>query len=356
MKLDQILDLDQLEQEIADGYVSRRHHPEFPELTILNYTDRAQFDQHWNDTTRRTRGIIHDATGEVLALPFAKFFNYGQGDAQYDLDAPIVGAFDKLDGSLGIGYQAPDGSYRIATRGSFDSEQARHANAWIAAHPRSSAAKALVRSVDAIATPLFEIIYPDNRIVVDYEGRDEVVFLGHVDRLPSLAGDFLPSSRLASVPNPLTLRDVLALPPRDNAEGWVVWLDRTTAVKIKYERYVELHRAISNMTPKEVWRQLRAGTFDEFAAALPDEFHDWAKEQRKELVAEFGDINFAASLLTHKLMVFRHEAFGGRPRRELAEWVKTNAPAELRGLVFGKLDGKDMSDSIWRMLEPKAAA
>lgn len=349
MKLDQIIDLDKLEREIADGYVSRRHHPEFPDLAILNYTDRAQFDQHWNETTRRTRGVIHDGTGEILALPFAKFFNYGQGDAQYDLDAPIVGAFDKLDGSLGIGYRAPDGSYRIATRGSFDSEQARHANAWLAANPDSMAALELRDCLRSTTTPLFEIIYPENRIVVDYQGRDELVFLGEVDRM-SATGKFFPNWT-RDTPNVVSLRDVLALPPRDNAEGWVVWLDRTTAVKIKYEKYVELHRAISNMTPKEAWRQLRAGTFDEFAEALPDEFHDWAKGIRDELEAEHRVLRELADGVTRDLLEANLP-----DRRAQAEWVKAHMTADYRGLVFGTLDGKDISDSIWRMLEPKAVA
>jgi len=357
MKLDQIIDLADLQQELQAGYVTERKHPEFPELSILNYTDRAQFDQHWTPVTRRTRGlIVNNMTNEILALPFAKFFNYGQGDAQYNLDAPIVGAFDKLDGSLGVGYRAPDGSYRIATRGSFDSEQARHANAWLAANPQSKAAALLSDAIGAVTTPLFEIIYPDNRIVVDYQGRDEVVFLGHVDRLPMFYGQFYPELELAHESDPLTLREVLALPPRDNAEGWVVWLDRTTAVKIKYEKYVDLHRAISNMTPKEAWRQLRAGTFDEFAEALPDEFHDWAKGVEQELMDEFEAAWGEASSRTHELRLFHNEVVGGRPRRELAEWVKREVRPEARGLVFGMLDGKDMSDSIWRMLEPKAAA
>lgn len=353
MKLDQILNLDELEVELQAGYVSERKHPEFPELSILNYTDRCQFDAHWTPVTRCTRGIIfNNGTNEILALPFAKFFNYGQGDAQYDLDAPIVGAFDKLDGSLGIGYRAPDGSYRIATRGSFDSEQARHANAWLAANPDSMAALQLRDCIPALITPLFEIIYPENQIVVDYQGRDEVAFLGGVDRLTA-AGKFFPSFNLSADESVVTLRDVLALPPRDNAEGWVVWLDRTTAVKIKYERYVELHRAISNMTPKEAWRQLRAGTFEEFAEALPDEFHDWAKGIEQELTTEFEAAWSEAASETHRLRLFHNEVTGGRPRRELAEWVKREVRPEVRGLVFGMLDHKDMSDSIWRTLEPK---
>src|SRR5690606_33026673 len=88
----------------------------------------------------------------------------------------------------------------------------------------------------------------------------------------------------------LTLRDVLSAPPRDNAEGYVIWLDERTAIKFKYEAYMALHRIVSNLTVKEVWRQLRDGTFEEFAAALPDEFHDWAKREQGVLVGDYDEV------------------------------------------------------------------
>ena len=175
MKLDQIVDIRELEAEIASGYIGRRTHPKFPNLTTVGYTDRCQFDNHWTPTTRACRGIIYEAdTLEVLARPFAKFFNYGQdADAQYDLDAPILGAYNKWDGSLGIRYNRPDGRVAIATRGSFDSEQARHATALAWRMGWEPLAPGM--------TLLYEIIYPTNRIVIDYGNKDALEYLGAVD-------------------------------------------------------------------------------------------------------------------------------------------------------------------------------
>jgi RNA ligase len=342
MRIEDLLDTDQLATEIDAGYVTERAHPEFPELRILNYTDRCQFDGHWTAVTRQTRGVIYNAdTREVLARPFAKFYNYGDvaNTGDLDLDAPILGACDKWDGSLGIRYQRPDGRYAIATRGSFASEQAEHATALLNDNPG-----AFVEPV-AGETDLFEIIYPGNRIVLDYDGMDALVWLGTVE---NATGAFMPVVR-ESDPIVGTLRDVLALPDRENAEGWVVWLDHTRAVKIKQTDYLDLHRVVSHLTVKEVWRQLRAGTFEAFAEALPDEFHTWAVDTAGPLRQAFESTEARAHILLRQMPDYPD-------RKSQALWIQANAPVEYRGFLFGLLDGRDITDGIWKLIEPRGDA
>lgn len=333
-----IVDLEDLEQEIAAGYINRRTHPEFPELALVGYSDRAQFDNHWTPTVRACRGIIYRTdTLEVLARPFAKFFNYGQNvdeGTQYDLDAPIVGAFNKWDGSLGIGYTRPDGRFAIATRGSFDSEQARHATARVASYGKA---------IPGI-TWLFEIIYPDNRIVLDYGDRDELVHLGCVE---IASGMYLPPMDWEGESYGDTLREVLAQPPRPNAEGFVAWIDAHTAVKFKQDDYLALHRVISNLTVKEVWRQLRAGTYQEFATALPDEFHDWAKRTANGLADRHLTVKAEVDALLDVVL-----DLADADRKSQALFLKKNGRPDLIGFVFSKLDGRDITDAVWRAVEP----
>lgn len=177
MKLHNLIDTAMLANEIDSGYVTERYHPEFGELAILNYTDKAQFDSHWNSVTKVTRGLIYNRkTGEVVARGLPKFFNYGDEahTGQLDPDTPILGAYEKWDGSLGIRYRKPDGTFAIATRGSFMSVQALHATELLESDP-----SACVHPVDGV-TDLFEIIFPENRIVVDYGGMDELIHLGRM--------------------------------------------------------------------------------------------------------------------------------------------------------------------------------
>jgi RNA ligase len=342
--LDQIVDLADLEREVAAGYINRRYHPEFPGLALVGYSDRAQFDNHWTPTVRACRGIIYRTdTLEVLARPFAKFFNYGQNvdeGTQYDLDVPIVGAFNKWDGSLGIGYTRPDGRFAIATRGSFDSEQARHATARITQMQLLEGQ--LLTEVKV--TPLYEIIYPDNRIVLDYGDRDELVFLGcvHIE-----TGTYETPLDWHKEGFGATLREVLAQPPRPNAEGFVAWIDAHTAVKFKQDDYLALHRVISNLTVKEVWRQLRAGTYQEFATALPDEFHDWAKRTANGLADRHLAIKAEVDALLDVVL-----DLADADRKSQALFLKKNGRPDLIGFVFSKLDGRDITDAVWRAVEP----
>ena len=194
MKLSDIIDTGVLEDEIRAGYVSRRYHPEFSELAILNYTDKCQFDQHWNDVTLQTRGLIYNTeTGEVVARALPKFFNYGDEahTGRLDLDAPILGAFNKWDGSLGIVYERPDGKLAVATRGSFSSDQALHATELLQRDAYFGFREWAYLRVLESNTPVLEIVYPENRIVLDYGDRDELVLLGLMD---NLSGAFTPNA------------------------------------------------------------------------------------------------------------------------------------------------------------------
>lgn len=349
MQLSEIVDIGMLANEIDAGYVTERYHPEFGELAILNYTDKAQFDRHWTNVTRVTRGLIYNRkTGEVVARGLPKFFNYGDEEhtGQLAPDMPILSAHDKIDGSLGIGYMRPDGRAAIATRGSFSSEQALHATAIMSVEERV----AIRLGAREGKTHLWEIIYPENRIVLDYGDRDELVHLGAVHVATGSFGavmtgldDFLPADRA-------TLRDVLEREPRKNAEGYVIWLSPTQAVKLKQDDYKALHRIVSNLTVKEVWRQLRDGTFQEFAEALPDEFHEWAKREQEALAMEFDALEVEAGDM---LIDMRNAAGWIATRKDQALWIQRNVRPKIRGLVFSLLDGKDLAPAIWRMVEPK---
>lgn len=190
-KLSEILSLDELQEAVRNGYISERFHPAHQELAILNYTEKAAYEKHWNDSTLTCRGLIYNVlTEEVLARPFKKFFNWDEPQAPgINWDAPLYHVANKEDGSLGIIFETPYGigegewtTLQVATRGSFVSEQAEHANAWL--RDGNGSGKFLAWAwdrIDAGYTPLVEIIYAENRIVLDYGSRDELIPLGSVE-------------------------------------------------------------------------------------------------------------------------------------------------------------------------------
>ena len=164
-----------------------QNHPTLP-LNILNYTDKTTYERRWNNVTTHCRGlIVNTDTDEVIARGPRKFFNYGEPSAtEYPLDT-LVRLTRKEDGSLGIiwGYDddaADTSHWGYATRGSFTSEQALHATENMHEVVPDSIPQWEARNTTAID----EIVYPENRIVLDYGGRDENIPLGEVDNRSGL--------------------------------------------------------------------------------------------------------------------------------------------------------------------------
>lgn len=316
-------------------------------LRILNYSDAALYTPGaWDSLAVRTcRGMIVDADWNIIARPWAKFFNHGQAEAgDLDLSAPVE-VTDKVDGSLGIIHRALNGQPRVASRGSFESDQAIHATAVLHARYPNLA------SLDSV-TPLVEIIYPANRIVCDYGDLDDLVLLGGV---VIATGEYLSPIHAAVAcawPGPITqvfeydtLRDALAAPDRPGMEGLCVrYLNENRIVKVKQEDYVRLHRIVTGLSERTVWEHMSAGkALHDLLGPLPDELHDWTRGVWHRLAAAVDEIHTKAQRIHAEIM----PAPG---RKEYAE-AAMRYP-DVRPYLFNLLDGKDPRPSILRTLKP----
>lgn len=163
----------QLNQLIADNYINVNKHPT-ADLYIYNYTAKAQYDSVWNEWTLACRGLILDGDFKIVARPFQKFFNLGEHENQV-IPNESFEVFEKMDGYLGILYWL-DNKPHIATRGSFASEQALVATEML--HTQYAD---VISLLEKSKTYLFEIIYPENRIVLDYVNERKLVLLAIVD-------------------------------------------------------------------------------------------------------------------------------------------------------------------------------
>ncbi|GAB3436959.1 RNA ligase [Flindersiella endophytica] len=346
MKLDGLFEALDLKSAVDEGFVRVQRHPELP-LLIYNYTEHTQYERAWTSVTTQCRGLIADEQGQIVARPWAKFFNYGeQAEVQLDLDAPVE-VTDKLDGSLGILYRAGDG-WAIATRGSFASEQALHAT-------KVLRDKYAAFEPPAGHTVLFEIVYPGNRIVVDYMGLDDLLLLGSVD---IETGQTFGPGEVPGWPGPRTdvlsartLAEALAMPARDNAEGVVVRFPGTgVQVKIKLAAYVALHRLVTGLNARVVWERLGAGeTAAEICEKLPDEFHAWVRDLAGELDSAAAEILSNATDEHTALLARLGDGFS---RKDYAMQAQRSP---LRGWLFMLLDGKDPMPKIWASIKPSGA-
>lgn len=320
-------------------------------LRILNYTDAALYTPGaWdNPAVRVCRGIIVDQDWNVRARPWAKFFNHGQAEAgDLDLTAPVE-VTDKLDGSLGIIHRTLSGAQRVASRGSFESDQAIHATSVLNARYPDLA------SIDSI-TPLVEIIYPANRIVVDYGDADDLVLLGGV---VIETGEYLgPADTMAYVAwmgptakvfEYATLRDALAADDRAGMEGLCVrYLAEPRIVKVKQDDYVRLHRIVTGLSERAVWQHMVDGKMiGDLLGPLPDELHDWTRDVWKRIDLEACSMEARARDAHH--LILDALPFGWT-RGEYAEQAKQHAP--LTPYLFQLLDGRDPRVSILKTLKP----
>jgi RNA ligase len=335
VKLGDLIGERALAEAIADGFVRRQVHPTMP-LAILN-----------------CRGLIYNAdSGAIVARPFGKFFNYGEhDDAALSLTEPVA-ITDKMDGSLAIVYRGTDGLLAVATRGSFASEQAVHATRVLRErYPDYEPPEGF--------TELFEIVYPGNRIVLDYGATDDLFYLGSVDIATGRTFGPYPPGTVACngkgwtgprtrVFDGRTLADALAMPPRPNAEGIVVHYHRSDVrVKIKQDDYVALHRLITGMNARVVWERIGAGeTANQVCAGIPEEFWPWVREVGGELVREKNRIIDAATAEHTRILAGLPD---GWTRKDYA-MIAGRSPH--RAWLFNLLDERDPSAGIWRTLKP----
>ncbi|BCY14701.1 RNA ligase [Actinoplanes sp. L3-i22] len=341
--LHEVFDPVKLAEAVGNGLIRTQRHPSLP-FTIYNYTEACQYSGAWSPVTLACRGLIVHESGHIAARVMNKFFNHSEPSAPVLDAAAAVTVTDKVDGSLGIVYH--DGSgWAVATRGSFASDQARHATNLL----RTRYAEFVP---PAGLTVLVEIIYPDNRIVVDYRGLDDLVLLGAVEiatgrshgpeAVPDWPGPVVETFGYA------TLAEALAAPPRDGREGLVVHFTAADQrVKIKYADYVRLHRLVTGLTPRTVWEILATGgDLDPMLAPLPDEFHVWASGVAAELTAEV-DARAAAVEAAYDGIVGGLPAGWGRKEFALAA---VRSPH--RGELFQRLDGHDYRPGLWQRVRP----
>ncbi len=331
---------------IDAGQVRRSLHPDQP-LAILNYTDQANSAGGWSEVTSLCRGLIYRTdTREVVARPFRKFFNHGQpGASSIALDAPVR-VTDKLDGSMGVLYPLPSGGWAVATRGSFTSTQAVHATELLRRRYPTF-------TPEPAHTVLFEIVYPGNRIVVDYGDVDDLLLLGAVHTrsgevidLADVRGWTGPAATVFTAP---TFADALALPPRPNAEGIVVRCLRSDAMlKIKQADYLALHRIVSGLNTRRVWQHLVDGApLDELVTPLPDEFHPWVRGVAAHLTDE---VERADRRLRAEFAALAANLPDGWGRREFAAAVREHPDA---WAMFALLDDRPIAEKLLYRLKPE---
>lgn len=325
-----------LKQLIADGYVAVNKHPD-AHLYIYNYTQKTQYERLWNECTLMCRGLILDENFRVVARPFSKFFNLEELENHMIPNEPFD-VFEKMDGSLGILYWL-DGKPQIASRGSFTSEQAITATTFL--HTYYSE---IIPFFDTSKTYLFEIIYPENRIVVDYGMERQLVLLAIIDTQTGIEENInaFKNTSLPVVNSYDGLNDLAGLKKAEikNKEGFVVKFKSGYRLKVKFNEYQRIHRIVTNVSSYTIWEFLQEGkSLEPLLDRVPDEFYQWLREVHTNLLNKFAEIEQQA-MLEFKVL---------EDRKETATYFQTCCyPA----VLFKMLDKKPYKSIIWKLIKP----
>jgi len=328
-----------LKEMIDRRFVNVMKHPRFP-LWLYNYSKRAQHKEIWNEATCACRGLIMDKELNIISRPFRKFFNHWEVDPADIPNEPFT-VMDKVDGSLGISYWYK-GVWRIATRGSFNSRHAQRANRILR---RKYAA--CLKKMQPEYTYLFEIIYPENRIIVDYGDREELVLLAviHTETGTELT-DFedIGFPVLKPMEGFDSLDDVLELKLiNTDSEGVVIRFAGGYRLKVKFEEYIRLHSMMLSLTGTKIWRYLSKGfDLERLYEVSGEEHRAWIKATADKIVSDYNALQQKVTEEFHALPSFKSQ-------KKAAEYISDKEHA---AFLFSLLNGKPIEKMLWQQVKP----
>jgi RNA ligase len=341
-----------LDNYIEQGLLSKQKHPEYP-LWIYNYTPECVFSQKWDDITMQCRGLILDHEGNVVAIPFRKFFNYNEPNAVIPEGIPMI--LKKMDGSLIIATVWED-KLIVATRGSFVSIQAIMAKDLLENKYKELKNKykeitklIMIYSGD---TWLFELIGPSNQIVVSYP-EDKLVLLACINN--ELGTELNLSTYrtfwniVEEYPatwdnNTIQYLKSLNIP---NEEGFVLKWNNNYRLKVKFDDYLALHRIVTRLSKKMVLEWIAEGKrSDELMKKVPEEFGEWIRDITKEAYSRYVEI-FA--LCTNFVISSKYKETS---RKEIALLTIKQFPM-FQAIIFNIIDNKNKETvkNIWKIVK-----
>jgi RNA ligase len=319
-------------------YLIKQVHPTLP-LTIWNYSQFTQYTKEWDLITLMCRGLVTDDLGNIVARPFKKFFNIEEGMHKATESFDV---YEKMDGSLGIMFFY-NNEWIFASRGSFTSDQAIMFKEIFESNHST-------QYLNKDSTYMFEIIYPENRIVVDYNNFKGIVMLGEYNKTRyerDIAkykdlGFNLPK-KYNNIKDHTTLKNMVL----KNAEGFVIKFSNGSRCKVKGDEYIRLHKIMTQLSTTSIWETLSSGDhMESLLSNVPDEFYDKIKSYENVLKTEYHDI-FTKAYNDYS-RIFKE--LGITSDKTFALTIKDN---ENKSLLFSIRNNKSISNAIWKSIKPK---
>lgn len=266
-----------------------------PDLILFKYGIEADFA---DAVVKNCRGIIlYRDDFSIACYPFDKFGNYNESYAD-DIDWTTARVQEKLDGSLiKVWFNKLTNKWVVSTNGCIYAEKAPQPNTENYLNLfNQSKSKVDFEKLNQDLTYMFELVSPDNKLVLDYAYTD----LWHIGTRNNITCEEVNID--IGIQKPVeydvsTLEDTITFvnkicTPQERHEGCVVVDKNWRRVKVKNAFYIQMHYMKTKVEGniKTVLEFMDSGDVDEFIAYAPEIAHifNYYKWQFEEFKWELG--------------------------------------------------------------------
>jgi T4 RnlA family RNA ligase len=224
------------------------------QVSVFNYRLATFVDfSTWNGFELRGLTFVFNLDGSLYkSYPLLeKFFNLNENEStlfETVKDLKIKSVREKADGSIINFIKLPNGKILAKSKTSFESDQAKIAQELFESNKNINSS--VKHFLENDVTPIFELISPRNRIVVNYNST-ELILIG----LRNQSGEYidLGGSNLTTCQTyNYNLNEMLELRTKlENTEGWIVEFESGIKIKIKTEWYINLHHILTDYSKRE---------------------------------------------------------------------------------------------------------
>lgn len=342
------------------GIVKARYDHEH-KYVLFSYA-KGVYRPEYNWFESVSRGLVMNyETGEIVARPFDKFFNWGEQNKT--TDAKIKRAYEKVDGSLLIAFvDKYDGVLRAVTRGSFDSQQARVGLQIL--KDRIGGNQLLLSW-----TYLLEVIYPSNKSVVNYGGKRDTILLAIRN---NETGEYMSWEDVLKEAERLNLntcnvyefsgpKEIVKTCEKlsNQEEGFVVEFEDGSRFKFKSLEYLKLHKDVWSMRPETIVDWHRDGVIQLRTYNLYGRQKELAIKMKVVMDERIADVRTVIETAYNYFWDSYVTQFGQLNARELkkcySEYVLNVCADSLKSVtaysvqyLFMRYDSKDMSGPMYR--------
>lgn len=325
-------------QTTLDGY----------KVSIFNYRYASYVDfMKYGAFELRGLCFVFDQDGSNFnTYPlFEKFFNINENDStsiEIIKSKEIKSIFIKEDGSI-IGFvKLPNGKIYARSKTSFISEQSILSQTLLESN---SEIKIFVESLlDIGLNPIFELVGPKNKIVVDYK-KTELILLGIRDNI----GNYVELSDVEfKKPEKVnyTLQEIISMKSSsEGVEGWIVTFMDGQRVKIKTDWYFSLHRILTDYTEREnvLIKLILDEKIDDVLSVLDigSESRQFVESIQKKTLEKLEQINKSL-----KKLLSEYEG-------DKKSFAIKNNKNEYFKLCMCVINGRDLNDSIKDFVQQK---